>query len=208
MEIFAYEECKLHYTFGWPKMKPTNSQDPPPAFDLVEIQLICKVEHLWRNLSGKKMRSCELPQISTCITMESQYFKNPEKTRLAIHDRLKSFQFPLFECKVIVDELIQLAHEHSDRLVFIKDRYVLNLGVKIDMSHRYKQINENDRNAMARTLPTKNCKICDEGIFGGSPIIKMPCKHIFHFNCMKNWLERNIGCPTCTPTNNGKSLGV
>lgn len=194
MEIFAYDESKLHYKFGWPKNKPRNSN---PSFELVEIQLIFKMEHLWHDLSGKKKKT-ERPQISTCITMESQDFKNPEKTRRVIHDQLKICQFPLFECKLIVDELIELARKNSNRSVLVNDRLMLKLGVMFDMSHRYHQTNENDRNAMSRTFPTKNCKICEECIFGGSAIIKMPCKHMFHFNCMKNWLERNIGCPTCT----------
>ncbi|KAK4376723.1 hypothetical protein RND71_003019 [Anisodus tanguticus] len=197
MEIFVYEESKLHYTFGLPKKKSRNNSNPH-AFELVEIQLICKSEHLWLDVSGKKnIRKC--PQISTCITMESKDFKNPEKTRRAMHDQLRNCQFPLFECKVIVDELIELANQHCNRSVLVDDRRVLNLGVKFDMSRRYKQIKKNDSNAMAKTHLKKSCKICEEDIFGGSAIIKMPCKHIFHFNCMKDWLERNIGCPTCNP---------
>ncbi|EMR08944.1 hypothetical protein PNEG_02724 [Pneumocystis murina B123] len=26
---------------------------------------------------------------------------------------------------------------------------------------------------------------------------KLPCNHILHFNCLKNWLERQQSCPTC-----------
>ncbi|CAN4124411.1 unnamed protein product [Withania somnifera] len=197
MEIFVYEESKLHYTLGWPKKKPRNSHHPC-GFELVEIQLICKTEHHWHDISGKQNK-CERPDIATCFAMESQDFNNPEKTHRTIRDRLRNFQFPLFECKVVVDELIELAHEYTNRSVLVKDRYVLKLGIKFDMSHRYKQIKENDSNAMVKIYSTKSCKICDEGIFGGSPIIKMSCKHMFHFNCVKKWLEGNIGCPTCSP---------
>lgn len=26
---------------------------------------------------------------------------------------------------------------------------------------------------------------------------KLPCGHIFHFRCLKSWLERQQACPTC-----------
>ncbi|CAN4094692.1 unnamed protein product [Withania somnifera] len=105
--------------------------------------------------------------------MESQDFKNPEKTHRAIHDHLRSCQFPLFECKVVVDELIESAHEYSNRSMLTDHRYVLKHGIKFDIS-MYKKIKENDSNAMET--------------------------HMFHFNCMKNGLERNICCPTCNPS--------
>ncbi|KXN74868.1 hypothetical protein CONCODRAFT_1935 [Conidiobolus coronatus NRRL 28638] len=32
---------------------------------------------------------------------------------------------------------------------------------------------------------------------------KLPCNHIFHFNCLRSWLERQQSCPTCrTPVFN------
>jgi len=100
---------------------------------------------------------------------------------------------------VIVDELIKSAHKYSHCSVLVDHRYVLGLGVKINMSYIYKQINENDSNVMAKTISTKSCKICEEDIFGGSSIIKMTCKHMFHLNCMKILFDRNKSCPTCTP---------
>ncbi|MCD7469235.1 hypothetical protein HAX54_008099 [Datura stramonium] len=125
--------------------------------------------------------------------MESQEFKNPEKTRRTIHEQLRDCQFPLFECKVIVDELIKLALKYSNRSIFFDDHYVLRLGFKFDMSHRYQKLKENVSKAMATTYPTKSFKLCEEYIFGGSHfqlVIKMPRKHMFHFNCMKNFPAR------------------
>ena len=26
---------------------------------------------------------------------------------------------------------------------------------------------------------------------------KLPCGHIFHFHCLRSWLERQQTCPTC-----------
>lgn len=202
MEIFAYEESNLYYTLGCPENPPINLHNSF-AFELVVIQFICEIGHRLYDISGKLYKH-ECPQISTCFTMESQDFTNPEKTYQVIHDQLQNFQVPLiFKFKVIVDELIELAHKYSHCSVLFDDRYVLGLGVKINMSHIYKQINENDiSNEMAQT---KSCKICVEDIFGGSTILKMSCKHMFHLNCMKKLFDRNISCPSCTPINDGES---
>ncbi|KAL3363914.1 hypothetical protein AABB24_012912 [Solanum stoloniferum] len=196
MEIFDYKESKLHYSFAYPKRK-FRIFNHPSTFELVEIQLICKTEHLWHDASSKQIKR-ERPQFSTCFTMKFQDFKNPEKTRQTLHNQLRTCKFPSFECKMIVDELIELAHKYRNRSVVVGDRRVLELGVRLDMSHMYKQIYEKyDSNIIARTLSSINCEICEEAVYGGSAIIKM-CKHIFHFNCMKSWLDRNIGCPTCS----------
>lgn len=170
---------------------------------LVKMLLICKAKHVCHNLSGKKYTSRKHPQISTSITVDSQDFKNPQKICLAIYDELRNSDFPVFDCKMIVDELIKLANKYSNRSTFVDDRYVLKLGIKIDVSHVYQQINKNDRMALKKVVHTKNCNVCEKDIFGGSSIVKMSCKHMFHFKCMKNWLDRNIGCPICTP--NGES---
>ncbi|KAL3368189.1 hypothetical protein AABB24_009191, partial [Solanum stoloniferum] len=160
-ETFVYEESNLHYSFGWSKTKPKNSKNSKnrrPTLELIKILLICKTEHIWRNLSGKSKTSRKRPRISTSITMESQDFKDPEKTCLAIYNELKKCQFPVFECKVMVDELIELAHKYIHRSVLVDDRYMLKLGVKINMLHKYKQIKENyDRNFLAKNIPNKSC---------------------------------------------------
>lgn len=38
------------------------------------------------------------------------------------------------------------------------------------------------------------CIICREHIFSGK---KLACGHIFHFHCLRSWLERQQTCPTC-----------
>ncbi|KAI9471631.1 E3 ubiquitin-protein ligase hrd1 [Coemansia sp. RSA 989] len=38
---------------------------------------------------------------------------------------------------------------------------------------------------------------------GGTPAVpndtpkRLPCSHVFHFNCLRSWLERQQSCPTC-----------
>lgn len=44
------------------------------------------------------------------------------------------------------------------------------------------------------------CSICMEEVVPTSPgveISKLPCRHIFHEDCLGNWLLRNPTCPLC-----------
>lgn len=44
-------------------------------------------------------------------------------------------------------------------------------------------------------LKETNCSIClDEGM---EEICILPCKHVFHKECIEDWLKRRPTCPTC-----------
>ncbi|EEF29070.1 E3 ubiquitin ligase BIG BROTHER-related [Ricinus communis] len=42
-----------------------------------------------------------------------------------------------------------------------------------------------------------DCAICLEEFGGEVKLIKMPCAHIFHENCIFRWLKNQKTCPTC-----------
>ncbi|KAJ1918985.1 hypothetical protein H4219_002243 [Mycoemilia scoparia] len=42
----------------------------------------------------------------------------------------------------------------------------------------------------------------------GSTPKKLPCGHIFHFNCLRGWLERQQACPTCRRSVLAEPLGT
>ena len=43
----------------------------------------------------------------------------------------------------------------------------------------------------------KNCIICLEDFKNGDKAIILPCIHIFHTECIKNWLKTQDTCPIC-----------
>ena len=43
----------------------------------------------------------------------------------------------------------------------------------------------------------KNCVICLEDFKNGDTVINLPCIHLFHNNCIKNWLKSQNSCPVC-----------
>ncbi|KAG8719545.1 E3 ubiquitin-protein ligase hrd1 [Ceratobasidium sp. 395] len=78
-----------------------------------------------------------------------------------------------------------------------------------DMDHRYPDALPAEMEA----LGDRTCIICREemvsrgaagvGAVTGGPNTtpkKLPCGHIFHFHCLRSWLERQQSCPTCRRT--------
>ncbi|KAJ6555499.1 hypothetical protein B0H10DRAFT_1847897 [Mycena sp. CBHHK59/15] len=79
-----------------------------------------------------------------------------------------------------------------------------------NMDQRYPNATEEEMAAMS----DHTCIICREEMVlprpAGEPVEvpvnvdgpnttpkKLPCGHIFHFNCLRSWLERQQSCPTC-----------
>ncbi|KAL4273107.1 hypothetical protein GQ457_13G022750 [Hibiscus cannabinus] len=42
-----------------------------------------------------------------------------------------------------------------------------------------------------------DCTICLEGFEGGSYAARMPCSHVFHGECIEEWLKQSHYCPVC-----------
>jgi hypothetical protein len=64
-------------------------------------------------------------------------------------------------------------------------------------------MNEEDFEKMAcKAIQTENnikeCNICIEVYKKGDKVIELPCKHLFHKECIKQWLcKEKINCPVC-----------
>ncbi|PON99682.1 43kDa postsynaptic protein [Trema orientale] len=43
----------------------------------------------------------------------------------------------------------------------------------------------------------EDCVICLEKVLRGSQVIRMPCSHMFHSNCILRWLGTRHSCPLC-----------
>eukprot|EP00831_Metopus_contortus_P003866 TRINITY_DN11423_c0_g1_i2.p3 TRINITY_DN11423_c0_g1~~TRINITY_DN11423_c0_g1_i2.p3 ORF type:complete len:115 (-),score=16.22 TRINITY_DN11423_c0_g1_i2:225-569(-) len=41
------------------------------------------------------------------------------------------------------------------------------------------------------------CSICKEEFKKGEKVYKLPCKHLFHGECILQWLGQHNSCPTC-----------
>ena len=43
----------------------------------------------------------------------------------------------------------------------------------------------------------KKCNICLDEYKTGDKATILPCIHLFHTNCIKNWLKKQNSCPIC-----------
>ncbi|NWH74187.1 RNF11 protein, partial [Piaya cayana] len=43
----------------------------------------------------------------------------------------------------------------------------------------------------------RECVICMMDFVYGDPIRFLPCMHIYHLNCIDDWLMRSFTCPSC-----------
>ena len=44
---------------------------------------------------------------------------------------------------------------------------------------------------------TADCPVCLVDVEVGEDVAELPCKHWFHFDCVKAWLQEHDTCPTC-----------
>jgi hypothetical protein len=43
----------------------------------------------------------------------------------------------------------------------------------------------------------KECAVCKDDLSPGTEVLKLPCRHIFHHECIFTWLEKHNNCPMC-----------
>ncbi|EXB44305.1 E3 ubiquitin-protein ligase RING1-like protein [Morus notabilis] len=53
---------------------------------------------------------------------------------------------------------------------------------------RYERSNESD---------LMTCVICMEVVMNGTHLTRLPCSHVFHVDCIMEWLNDNHTCPLC-----------
>jgi DNA-directed RNA polymerase subunit RPC12/RpoP len=46
----------------------------------------------------------------------------------------------------------------------------------------------------------RECTICQDHYQDGDEVVELPCKHLFHKDCLWPWLNRHATCPTCRYT--------
>jgi E3 ubiquitin-protein ligase synoviolin len=142
--------------------------------------------------SAQVRRGCSIPA-SGCLSFTADF--------------LKLATYLLFFSLIIV--------RHGLPLNMIRDVYVTArsfvtrfraltryLSATRDMDRRYPNATEVELNDMS----DRTCIICRDELALRDPQAqqagpnttpkKLPCGHIFHFNCLRSWLERQQSCPT------------
>ncbi|CAM9219273.1 unnamed protein product [Chrysoparadoxa australica] len=82
-------------------------------------------------------------------------------------------------------------------------------GIGREMSNREKKVRWLDRIRLNQREPASpsryecdaaddagTCSICFDD-FGDQDCMQLPCKHIFHEDCIESWIGENVVCPLC-----------
>lgn len=59
-----------------------------------------------------------------------------------------------------------------------------------------KNLDEDELLELKRTNSV-DCSVCKDEFNLESKLVKLPCNHYFHRECIKPWLEQRNSCPTC-----------
>jgi hypothetical protein len=73
-----------------------------------------------------------------------------------------------------------------NQIKFEHEEFIKELEKYSEISY-YNETNDNDDN--------KICSICYENFKNNDKIIKLPCHHIYHYNCLMEWLKEKYSCP-------------
>ena len=46
----------------------------------------------------------------------------------------------------------------------------------------------------------KHCPVCLENFVATKAMVKLPCAHIFHHECIEKWFDQRLSCPLCQKT--------
>ncbi|OMJ07186.1 putative RING-H2 finger protein ATL35 [Smittium culicis] len=79
-------------------------------------------------------------------------------------------------------------------------------SLKINSPQQLKKVESNLQLEISNSLDTKSnisysdfeCLICFEEICSNQDVRNIPCSHLFHSNCLDQWLTtRSVFCPAC-----------
>jgi len=105
------------------------------------------------------------------------------------------------------------SHEHNDSyyyflniILFFGFGFCITYNLCIVLNRRY--LKKYTRTSTTTTsnlivvLPESNeiCSICLQVFNENEILLRLPCQHKFHNNCINTWLNNNQSCPLCRAT--------
>mmetsp|Transcript_1533 Transcript_1533/g.2466 ORF Transcript_1533/g.2466 Transcript_1533/m.2466 type:complete len:313 (+) Transcript_1533:42-980(+) len=105
-----------------------------------------------------------------------------------------------------------IVHQTAERWPFVMTDSSQELQ-GIDVNIPVLMVNESDGNLLTKLLEAKNrntqsvsllctkgateCSICHDDMHEGEVVLKLPCSHVYHNECVMGWLTSHNTCPLC-----------
>ncbi|KAK8548923.1 hypothetical protein V6N13_054312 [Hibiscus sabdariffa] len=185
-------ELTLHFTLLLrcaPLLSYTLTGQETVAFDLMLLHQRNQVHQV-------------LAPVFTSLGINSSYHDSIVDTIIRRGLEISEWTFEMgFNCRVLpLDSVIHATAVVSPAcLEFIMSRFPAEEMESSDYGMVPAQ--ESSVREMVATVRVEDgdddCTICLEGFEGGSYAARMPCSHIFHGECIEEWLKQSHYCPVC-----------
>ncbi|XP_002511547.2 E3 ubiquitin-protein ligase RNF181 [Ricinus communis] len=114
----------------------------------------------------------------------------------------------------MLDRILGFARQMATNKRY-KNRKVLHMKVEIDVPPGFLDDDDSDDYSAIRFVPAskpsmenlekikadgsteQQCIICLEELLIGSEVTRLPCLHVYHKQCIINWLQKSRFCPLC-----------
>ena len=95
--------------------------------------------------------------------------------------------------RYILMEYLQSENDDNDISYNLNDSFQSSKGVNENLLNSLTKIKVDDDS----NLGQDKCIICLDNFKKGDELIKIPCTHYFHSNCIIEWFKNNNICPIC-----------
>ncbi len=86
-----------------------------------------------------------------------------------------------------------LWHQRTAYIIQYQDRNILHIQ-PIDANPN-QLVHQRIQDELSTGLGS--CPICLTSFDIGTPITRLPCRHTYHHNCIRQWLHTHVTCPYC-----------
>ena len=169
---------------------------PIPGEELTDSSIICQHGAGSRDPCKFKARVLYNGKQLCCVHAKSELLKHlpiTKKGPIIGRSRIISQPtVPIPNTQILSDE--EMAHRLQEEF----DRDQLIQPEESALGSRLEQ-NEFDLRTqrIKITNVNTNCAVCQESFTSGQDARMLPCCHIFHLDCIDQWLLQNPSCPNC-----------
>ncbi|XP_048447678.1 E3 ubiquitin-protein ligase SDIR1-like [Pyrus x bretschneideri] len=146
------------------------------------------------------------------LELELDFLMDEDRSRAALAEALVSFlHVPPQICDSVVEKIVQESLDaETDSRPYSDDMFVqMAAFITVVVDDEFEGLETDDPKFVpaskssieklkrARVEVSATCSVCMEEMEVGSQAIHMPCSHLYHKDCIVEWLDKSRVCPLC-----------